>query len=98
MEFEWDENKRKSNILKHQLDFPYVAFVFEDTERLDFIDDRKIYGEERRITIGRIEEFVFVVVYTQRNGAIRIISFRFANKKEKVQYYDNKNDSGRNPQ
>jgi uncharacterized DUF497 family protein len=96
MVFEWDENKRQSNILKHQLDFPYAAFVFADSERIDFIDDRKIYGEERRITIGRVEEFIFVVVYTQRREAIRIISFRFANKKEKI-YYENKNENRRNP-
>jgi len=74
------------------LDFVYAMFVFEDTERIDFVDNRKDYGEERRITIGCIENVVFVVVYTQRNDVTRIISFRLANKKEKAKYYDNKND------
>jgi len=94
--FEWDESKRNANINKHQLDFVYAMYVFEDTGRIDFIDNRKEYDEERRITVGCIEDAVFVVVYTQRSGAIRIISFRSANKKEKTKYYDNKYDIGRN--
>jgi len=97
MNFEWDETKRNMNIAKHQLDFVYAMFVFEDPKCLDFIDNRKEYGEERRIIVGRIEEFVFVVVYTQRGNTIRIISFRQASKKEREKYYgNNKNDVGRN--
>jgi len=99
MNFEWDESKRNMNIVKHRLDFVYAMFVFEDSECLDFIDNRKEYGEERRITVGRIDKVVFVVVYTQRGSTIRIISFRHANKKEREKYYgNNKNDIGRNSQ
>jgi len=95
--FEWDENKRNTNIDKHLLDFSYAMFVFDDAKRIDIIDDRKDYGEERRITIGHIENVIFAVVYTKRNDTIRIISFRLANKKERAKYYDNnKNDCGRN--
>ena len=64
MNFEWDENKNKRNIEKHNLDFEKAKTVFNDKNRLDFPDDRKDYGEERRITIGKIFEILYTVVYT----------------------------------
>jgi len=94
MQFEWDENKRKLNLKKHNTDFAWAIAVFSDPNRIDKVDDRKNYGEVRIITIGAIEageilETVVVVVSTDRKGNIRIISARRANKKEKSYYYDN---------
>jgi len=54
-----------------------------DEKRLTFPDDRKDYGETRWSTIGAILGFIYFVVYTIRNTAIRIISARQANKREK---------------
>jgi len=90
MKFEWDENKRMANILKHNIDFIDVVFVFDDHKRLNIIDDRKDYNEIRICTIGQMQqELVIVVVHTDRNGITRIISARRANKKERDQYYGN---------
>ena len=90
MKFEWDENKRMLNILKHNIDFVDVILVFDDPNRLNIIDNRKDYSEIRTRTIGQVlQKLVIVVVHTDRNGKIRIISARRADKKEREQYYGN---------
>ena len=43
--------------------------------------------EDRFIVIGMAEEMI-TVIYTVRNGLIRIISARSATAKEKRMYYD----------
>ena len=54
--------------------------------RVTSVDIRKDYGEVRKITIGSIGNTVCVVVYTERNGKIRIISARKANSRERGKY------------
>lgn len=86
--FEWDENKRLSNLKKHKLDFKDVYVVFEDKNRITFIDDRFNYGEVRKITLGlKDDKLLASVCHTDRFGKIRIISFRYASKKERKVYY-----------
>jgi len=52
-------------------------------------DARREYGESRYVGIGRIEERVMVVVYTERAvDIVRIISLRKANSRE-VRSYEN---------
>lgn len=90
--FEWDENKRQSNLKKHGLDFMDVKQVFEDEYVLTFEDKKKDYGEKREITVGMYNgNLLTSVCHTDRNGIIRVISFRPASKKEKEQYYARKN-------
>ena len=88
MKFEWDENKNRKNIRKHGIDFNDAKEVFKDEKRVSFEDDRKDYGETRWSTIGAILGFVVFVVYTIRDTAIRIISARKANKREKDKYFN----------
>lgn len=71
---------------KHKVRFTYAVRVFLDSSRLDVVDDREEYGEERRVTTGRIEERVFVVVYTDRGEVIRLISARKADASEEEDY------------
>lgn len=52
-------------------------------------DTRHSYGEDRYQLIGRIDERLFVLVYTPRHNAIRIISARKANTRE-VKRYENR--------
>ncbi len=86
--FEWDENKRLANIKKHGLDFKDVYIVFEDKNKITFIDDRFNYGEVRKITIGlKDNKLLASICHTDRFGKIRIISFRLASKKERKVYY-----------
>ncbi len=93
MEFEWDEAKSDTCFRERGFDFAYVAFVFSDPDRIIRQDTRYSYGEERYQLIGLVEERLFVVVYTPRREAIRIISARKANLRE-VKQYENRSHEG----
>lgn len=90
MKYEWDENKRLSNIKKHGLDFIEACFIFEDINAIFYPDNRADCGETRLVAIGKIQNNeIAVVCYTLRTDITRIISFRYATKKEKEIYYGN---------
>ena len=90
MKFEWDDEKEKINIAKHGLDFTTAARVFKDEYRLEIYDDKHSDTEDRYITIGIIDNIAYVVmvVYTEREDAIRLISARKATKRERSKYYE----------
>jgi uncharacterized protein len=87
LEFEWDPAKAATNLRKHGVPFSYATRVFLDPHRLDRLDRRRDYGEERRLTFGLIEARVYVVTYTPRRRSIRLISARKANDRETKQYH-----------
>lgn len=60
--------------------------MFLDSHRLDTVDDRRDYREERRLTLGRIEGRIFAVAYTPRGKFIRLISARKDNEREQRLY------------
>src|SRR3954451_21844018 len=82
-DFEWHEPKATSNYIDHGIPFEAAARVFFDGDRLDVVDDCRNYGEERRIAIGTVDGVCMSVVYTLRNGVVRIISARRASRKER---------------
>ena len=88
MSFEWDEEKAAANVAKHGIRFDYAARVFLDPYRIEMPDDREEYGEVRYKTIGMVDNRVLVVVYTIRNGHIRLISARRAEQYEQRQYHE----------
>jgi len=92
MEFEWDEAKSDACFTERGFDFAYAAQAFFDPDRVVEIDDRVDYGEERYRLMGRIQGRLFVVVYTPRNGVIRIISARKANQREIKRYGNRAHD------
>ncbi|CDX46803.1 conserved hypothetical protein [Mesorhizobium plurifarium] len=78
LEFEWDDDKAKSNLAKH-------GVAFADARRL--FDDRSMdYEEERFIGIGIVNGLVLTVVYTERGDRIRLISARKATRHEQKAY------------
>lgn len=86
MKFEWHEDKRQKNLEKHGLDFADVEEVFEsDTVTIE--DNRSYYGEERWITLGTLQGLVVLVVHTEQDETIRVISFRKASKHEQKIYF-----------
>jgi uncharacterized DUF497 family protein len=86
MEFEWDEAKRRSNLEKHGVDFVDAVLVLADAP-LILEDTRRDYGEQRCLALGELHGLLFVVVFTLREGAFRIISARRANAGER-RYYE----------
>lgn len=86
MNFEWDEAKSGVCFQSRGFDFAYALRAFLDPDRLVHQDLRRSYGEDRYQLMGRIESRLFVVIYTTRQGAIRIVSARKANQREVKQY------------
>ena len=88
MRFEYDERKNAVNLAKHGIDLADAAWVFADPMRLDAADLRREYGESRRVVVGEVLGRVWVVVYTLRGEAVRLISARKANEREQRRYQD----------
>ena len=85
--FEWDEQKNAANIAKHGIDFEDLIPVFFSREALIAQDSRTDYGEDRFIILCPLDGRILHVTYTARGAAIRIISARPANKRER-RYYE----------
>lgn len=86
MDFEWDEAKSEVCFRERGFDFAYAAQAFLDPDRMIQADTRYSYGEDRFRLIGKIDGRLFVVVYTLRQGVMRIISARKANLREHRHY------------
>ncbi|NQW38018.1 MAG: BrnT family toxin [Cyanobacteria bacterium] len=82
MEFEWDDNKSQQTFQDRGFDFGFTTQVFSDPWGFREPDQRLPYGEDRFRFYGEIQGKLFVVVYTERQGRIRIISARKANTRE----------------
>ena len=85
MIFEWDEAKRRANLAKHGVDFD-LAHAFEWGSAEIEPDRRRDYGENRWQALGEINGHVYMLIFTERHRAIRVISLRRANNKEKATY------------
>ena len=86
MQFEWDEEKAKTNLRKHHISFEDAAYVFFDKNNIEFYDVEHSDFEDRYVAIGLVGSVLFVV-FTERRETIRIISARKANAKERSEYY-----------
>lgn len=85
MRITFDPAKRERTLEERDLDFASADEVFAGAT-FDRVDDRKDYGEERIITIGRMADRMVVVVWTQRDDARHVISMRKANDREQARY------------
>jgi uncharacterized protein len=47
VQYEWDNGKAATNLRKHGVDFADAIAALEDTNRLEEIDARFVYDEER---------------------------------------------------
>jgi uncharacterized DUF497 family protein len=52
VQYEWDNAKAAENLRKHGVDFADAIAALEDANRLEEIDTRFEYGEERIQIIG----------------------------------------------
>ena len=85
MEISYDAEKRDWTLRERGLDFDDAVQVFAGTT-IDFIDDRKEYGEVRWLSFGHLLGRLLVVVWTQRGDARHIISMRKANEREQEKF------------
>jgi len=85
--FEWDAEKAKGNIRKHQVSFEEAKTVFGDPFLLTFPDPEHSIDEQRYLGIGASSKGrILVVVHTERDVSIRVISCRKATPKERKVY------------
>ena len=88
VQYEWDNGKAVENLRKHGVDFADAIAALEDANRLEEIDTRFAYGEERIQVIGTARSNVLFVIVTLRNeDSCRIISARKATRHEQDRYY-----------
>jgi uncharacterized protein len=92
--FDWNPEKEKQNIRKHNLSFRQAASIFNDQNQLSIYDEEHSDNEDRWITIGLDSTGVLrVVVHTfeqtdEFSSEIRIISARKATSSEAKQYQE----------
>ena len=85
--FEWDVEKAKANLEKHDVTFEEAAEVFADPLMLLMPDPGHSDFEDRFIAMGMsTKRRIVVTVHTDRRDRIRIISARLATRFELKQY------------
>jgi uncharacterized DUF497 family protein len=83
MLYEWDEIKRRTNLVKHGVDFRDAIRIFDGPV---FENINHHGGEERLVAIGSMEGIEIVLVYVMRGQRRRIISARRAHRNERQDY------------
>jgi uncharacterized DUF497 family protein len=85
--FEWDDQKAASNQRKHGVSFDEALSVFGDVMALTFADSDHADNEDRSRTYGMSNKSrLLVVIHTERQNGIRLISARKATRYEKSIY------------
>jgi uncharacterized protein len=85
--FEWDPEKAGANERKHGVSFGEAATAFGDPLSLTIADPDHSDREDRFVLLG--ESFrgrLLVVVHTEREDRIRLISARLATRRERRAY------------
>lgn len=87
VEYEWDGEKAAANLNKHGVAFDEARTVFEDP-LADVVPDLAHSEDETRfVGLGTsAASRLLVVVFTERENRIRIISAREATPKERKHY------------
>ncbi len=92
LHFEWDEEKAKTNFKKHRVSFDEAVTVFADPFSITIADHDHSMDEQRYIDIGISDkETILVVVYTECEKNIRIISCRKSTPSERKLYEEGNN-------
>ena len=81
----FDAAKDQANIAKHGVSLSRAADFVMEMARVSQ-DDRADYGEERLIAVGPLDNRLYVMIFTLRDGTIRVISLCKANRREVERY------------
>ncbi len=88
VQFKWDEEKGQANIRKHGVEFETACEVFFDPF-LRSVEVHDEFGEIREAVVGLSAGWLMLyVVYTEREGVLRIISARPVVAAERKNYED----------
>lgn len=87
LQFDRDENKAATNVVKHNVSFEEAITVFSDPLAVIFEDEAHSIDEIREIIIGHsTANRLLLVAFSEREATIRIISARQATKRERRDY------------
>lgn len=86
MTFEYDENKSKSNKLKHGIDFNEAKVLWDDSYAFE-LPALESKEEERFLVLGKIASKNYTAIITYRDANIRIISVRKSRQRE-IEFYE----------
>lgn len=85
--FEWDAIKAQKNADSHGVTFEEAVTIFYDPLLLTFFDAEHSDDEERFQSIGRSDHTrILLVIHTDRDDTIRIISYPKATATERKTY------------
>jgi len=84
MKLTFDPTKDSTNFHKHGLSLSEAKF-------LDWVDNRKDYGEIRIVSLVPMKHRLYCVVYVDTKVSRRIISLRKANNREIDRYEEETN-------
>ena len=85
--FRWDRGKAEANVRKHGVSFHEAQTVFADDFSIMIPDPENSDEEERWIIIGMSRSArLLVVIYSERNHHIRLISARKTTRAERDIY------------
>ena len=93
--FEWNANKARENLRKHQVSFEEARTIFNDPLMVTYPDDEHSQTEERLISIGISSvKRLLLAVHVERQETeefllIRLISCRKATNLERKAYEEN---------
>ena len=83
--FEFDEEKSRSNLAKHGIDFLQAQELWNDPDLLEV--PAKNLDEPRYLVIGKIGPVFWSGIITYRGSTIRFISVR-RSRKEEIELYE----------
>lgn len=85
MGFEWDNAKSNVNKIKHGVNFEEALEIWHHLH-VDVKNIAQARDESRSATLGKINNRIYVAIWTKRGQNIRIISVRRARKNEEKTY------------
>ena len=87
--YEWDPAKRKAARRKHGVDF--ASMIYFDWGTAANAKTEVMDGEQRYSVLGLINGALHSATYTERDGKVRMITLRKANKREMKRYTQQRN-------
>ena len=87
LQFEWDPKKDAANQQNHGISFQVATVAFQDPLAALHSDPDHSDDEKREILVGHDSlGRLLLVVFTERQGRLRIITARKATKRERQAY------------
>ncbi|MFY9590189.1 BrnT family toxin [Rickettsia endosymbiont of Halotydeus destructor] len=88
--FEWDEEKNKINIQKHNVNFYEAQKAFLDINRIILEDIDHSIIEKRYFCLGKVEDGILTVRFMFQDNHIRIFGAGYWRKGKRIYEQENK--------